>query len=87
MIEREDNTMKRKLAKNIYEQVPVVVTFCMTSKIGNPADLESFDEKFAGDFVKRLNFSKDSLQNCLKKEKNFLLKRSSPEELKQNQRS
>ena len=51
---KKDNTMKGKLIDNIFEQVPVSVTFHKTSKLGNPSYLESFDKNCVGDFVGRL---------------------------------
>ena len=49
---QEDNMMKGKKTKNIYEQFPVDVSFCKTSNLGNPAYLEVFGNKCVRDIVK-----------------------------------
>ena len=51
---KKHNTMKGKLTKNIYKQVPVVSTFYMLNKLGNPSYSESFGKNCVRDFVEKI---------------------------------
>ena len=63
---KEDNTLNGKLTKNIYEQVPVGVTFYMTNKLGNASYFESFGKQCLKDFVETLVDFKKFKHNFLK---------------------
>ena len=80
----ENNALKEKFTKNIFEQNPVGVVFPMTSKIGNPTRVERFDKNCVEYFVGNLIYFQEFLRNFLKSIKKSSTERFNTEETEKN---